>query len=311
MDVNLKMILVGASALPYDDAVITLLDQSCKEYLAGDICQKADTLSPAFVYGSINPVFKQYILECLKVGGYNIVLTDEVFCRLSEFAVVSSICAETDKESQALAATIVMNYMIVAKGRFSQIPNEEYVVSVYPYHISKYISTCDNTKDVILHSVYARFADKTITGNEYCLSEDEIESIRCALKESLVYRIERILNSEEIQKVSNPYTRVYMALKRIVAMLPYKYYDLDFAKILSLLIHESDKTKRKKIGVIVADILDSDKFDGEVQYSSSVILSFLNGEKECYPSYLDDLTLTVREFAIYLYFEMLTELIGK
>lgn len=310
MSIDINILLKGATALPYEESIVVVLKKSCEDYLSEDICQKADDLTPAFVYGQINENFKNYITSKLSDAEYKVALTDEVICRLSEYAVVSSIQNEADEEKQAFAATIMMNYMLVAKGRFSKVSNTDYVKSVYAYHISKYLDKVDTAGSSVMPSVYEEFVQRDPANGDFTCSADSLSSLQCALKESLLYKINMSLRHKDIQCIEDPYVRVFVGLQKVMNLLPYKYYNLGVTEMISTLLHDSEKTRRK-FGNIISSLKDAEMNYAGVQFSSSVILSVLNGNENLYPSSLKDLLLPVREYAIYLYYEMLTELIGN
>lgn len=134
------------------------------------------------------------------------------------------------------------------------------------------------------------------------ISENDANDLRLAFKEATLYRIERLLTSDLIQKIDNPFTRIYVGLSKMFENLPYLFYNLDVKRIVGLL--DKDEKKRKKLSNIIDDILNSDyKFDQDYS-ETSVILSMINGKKQ---EVAGDLMLSQKEFAIYLYYELLIE----
>lgn len=310
MSMDINILLKGATALPYEKSVVVVLKESCEDYLSEDICQKVDDLTPAFVYGQINEDFKTYITSKLSDAEQKVALTDEVICRLSEYAVVSSIQNEADEEKQAFVATIMMNYMLVAKGRFAKVSNTDYVKSVYNYHISNYLVKVDTAGSSVIPCVYEEFVQRDPANGDFTCSADYLSSLQCALKESLLYKINMYLMHKDIQCIEDPYVRVFVGFQKVMNHLPYKYYNLGVTGMISTLLLDSEKPRRK-FGNIISSLKDAGMSCAGVKFSSSVILSVLNGNEHQYPSSLKDLLLPVREYAIYLYYEMLTELIGN
>lgn len=310
MSMDINILLKGATALPYEESILVVLKESCEDYLSEDICQKVDDLTPAFLYGQINENFKIHITRKLSDAGHKVALTDEVICRLSEYAVVSSIQEEADEEKQAFAATIMMNYMLVAKGKFAKVSNSDYVKSVYDFHMSYYLGKVDTTGSSVMPSVYEEFVERDPADGDFTCSDKYLSSLQCALKESLLYKINMSLMHKDIQCIEDPYVRVFVGLQKVMNLLPYKYYNLDVTGMISSLLRDSEKTKRK-FENIISSLKDAGINYVDVQFSSSVILSVLNGNEHQYPSSLKNLMLPVKEYAIYLYYEMLTELIGN
>lgn len=136
------------------------------------------------------------------------------------------------------------------------------------------------------------------------VSEEDAQTLRLVFKESELYRIERLLMSEDIQKIENPFERVYVGLRKMFDGLPYYYYDLDLSRIIGLLIGSMDGKKRKKLSNIVNDIVQSGYVVDDAYCETSVILGMIDGKEE---GVVGDIMLSIKEFAVYLYYEILTE----
>lgn len=308
MEVKLKDLLYGASALPFDATLIELMKVSCDEYMRTDVCEKTELLTPAFVYDYINHDFRENICGKLVANGYDVVLTDEVLIRLSEYAVVSSILEEKNPLQKSLAATKVMNLMFAARGRFDTIPNSLIVKLVYPYHLSYYIEGLDKAEPTALSlEMFSKINSKDADSVGVSFDANEVPSVKTVFKESMLYRCERLLRRNDIQNIENPYVRVYIALTRLINELPYLFYNIDVLEIIETLVHETEKTKRKKLANIISDIQASD-IKPFVNYSnSSVLLSLVDNKNNNYPHDLGEQMLPIKEYAVYLFYELLTE----
>ena len=86
--------------------------------------------------------------------------------------------------------------------------------------------------------------------------------------------------------------------------MPYYFYNLDLNRIVRLLIRCDEEKKKKKLSNIIDEILHSEYiYDGECS-ATSVILRMVNDRKYVIDG---DLILPIKEFAVYIYFEILTE----
>lgn len=296
---NLNLILKGASAIPYSEELISILMTACNSYKGENDFVRIDELIVTFVTGNIPVTFKDYIRTAMKEEDFYEEPTDEVFVRLAQYVVLNTIFNNENKLNRAIYASKMMNYMLVAKALKHYIPNTEYIQKAYNYHISKYLCDTDmlteEAKSVLRSTVpYANFPLQ--------ISENDANDLRLAFKEATLYRIERLLTSDLIQKIDNPFTRIYVGLSKMFENLPYLFYNLDVKRIVGLL--DKDEKKRKKLSNIIDDILNSDyKFDQDYS-ETSVILSMINGKKQ---EVAGDLMLSQKEFAIYLYYELLIE----
>ena len=123
-------------------------------------------------------------------------------------------------------------------------------------------------------------------------------------KEAELFRIERLLTSDTIQNIENPYVRVYMGLYNMFNNLTYYFYNLDLNRIIELLLNDKDDKKRKKLSNIIDDIVQYGcKYNFDC-CETSIILFMVKGKNE---KPIGDLILPIKEFVVYLYYELLTE----
>ena len=87
-------------------------------------------------------------------------------------------------------------------------------------------------------------------------------------------------------------------------LLAYCFYNLDINKIIRLLIGDKDEKKRKKLSKIIEELMQSGCEFKDDCSETSVILLMTKGGNE---GGAGDLMLPIREFAVYLYYEFLTE----
>ena len=86
--------------------------------------------------------------------------------------------------------------------------------------------------------------------------------------------------------------------------LSFYLYNLDLNRIIGLLVGLKDDKKRKKISKIIDDIFQAGYGFDDTYSETSVLLWMISGEEQ---GMVGDLILPVKDFAVYLYYEMLTE----
>lgn len=301
MSVSLKSMLEGASAIPYSDGLIDILEKSCHTYKSDDEFGRVDELVVAFVKGHIPDSFINHIRSAMNESDFNEIPTNEVFVRLAQYVVLVTILENEDELYKAICASKLMNYMLVAKALRRPIPNVKQLLSVYDYHLSAYLRYVDKLQENKQSSLRSEVPDADFPLE---VSEADAQTLRLVFKESELYRIERLLMSEVIQSIKNPFERVYVGLYKMFDNLPYYYYDLDLGRIMSLLIGGEEEKKRKKMSNIVNDIVQSG-YGVDYSYGeTSVVLGMIDGKIE---KVVGDMMLSVKEFAVYLYYEILTE----
>lgn len=295
--------LEGATAIPYSDGLITLLEDTCLTYKSDTVLERVDELTVGFVTSNIPSKFKSHINEAMEKQGFDEIPTEDVFLQLAQYVVLNTILENNDKEEQAICASKLMNYMIVAKATKRSIPNTKSLLKVYSYHISKYLEELDNIQGEIKTDICSVIPNATFPLE---ITEEEADDVRLVFKESEMYRIERQLTSDRIQSITNPFVRVYVGLCDLFERLTYCYYNLDLKRIIGLLISTEEEKKRKTLSKIIEDLLRADcKFTDDCN-ETSVILQMIKGKNL---GAVGDLMLPIKEFAVYLYYELLTETI--
>ncbi len=301
MSISLKSMLEGASAIPYSDGLINILEESCHTYKSEDKFERVDELVVAFVKRDIPASFRNHIHAAMREQDFNEVPTNDVFVRLAQYVVLITILENEDELYRAICATKLMNYMLVVKALKRPVPNTKLLLGVYDYHLSVYLRDVDKLQENTQSSLRTKVPDADFP---FEVSKEDAQTLRLVFKESELYRIERLLVSEEIQGIENPFERVYVGLCKMFESLPYYFYDLDLGKIIGLLIGNGEEKKRKKLSNIIDDILLSEHGINGTYSETSVILGMIDGRKE---GIVGDIMLSIKEFAVYLYYEILTE----
>lgn len=293
--------LNGAMAIPYSNELINTLERACKSYMSEDVLIRIDELVVSFVKGNIPSQFKAHIRSAMNEEGFNEVPTNDVFVRLAQYVVVATISDDEDELRKSICASKLMNYMLVVKAMKRSVPNIKSLLSTYNYHLSHYLEDVDKLQEDENSTLRS---DVPKAEFPFEVSENDEQTLRLVFKEAELYRIERLLTSKEIQIINNPFVRVYVGLCKMFENMPYYFYNLDLNRIVGLLIRFEEEKKRKKLSNIIDDILLSEYvFEGEYS-ETSVVLRMVNDREYEIDG---DLMLPVKEFAIYLYFEILTE----
>ena len=293
--------LNGAMAIPYSNELIDTLERACQSYISEDVLMRVDELIVAFVKGDIPFQFKDYIRSAMNEEGFHEVPTNDGFVRLAQYIVVATIYDDEDELRKSICASKLMNYMLVVKAMKRPVPNIKSLLGIYDYHLSHYLEDVDKLQEDENSTLRSDVPEAEFP---FEVSEDDGQTLRLVFKEAELYRIERLLTSEEVQIINNPFVRVYVGLCKMFENMPYYFYNLDLNRIVGLLIRLEEEKKRKKLSNIIDDILLSEYvFEGKYS-KTSVVLRMVNDREYITDG---DLMLPVKEFAIYLYFEILTE----
>lgn len=300
MNIDLNQILDGATAIPYSDTLISTLDTACHTYKIENELERVDELVVGFVTGIIPNEFKKHIEEAMREQEFHEIPTNDVLVRLAQYIVIETILENEDELNKAICASKLMNYMLVTKALKRPIPNADSLLEVYEYHISEYLKDVDTVPEDIQTDIRT-----TIPAEDFPLeiSEEDADALRLIFKEAELYRIEHWLTSDEIQDIESPFVKVYIGLSKMFDHLAYCFYNIDLKKVIRLLLNNTKKA-RKKLSNIIEELVQSKcEFNANCS-ETSVILSMIKGKNQVDSG---NVMLTIEEFAVYLYYELLTE----
>jgi len=309
MMVDINKILEGSVAVPYSQEILDCLQSACKSYMKGDSgYAKIEEMTNTFLTGRVSGECRDAVVEQLEGNGLGYIVTDNVLNRLSLYAICSCIDSE-DELDRAVSATIFMNYMVVKKGRFNSLPNSTYIKEIYQWHISRYLAKKD-TLDVGENTVWIdNIAQNGLQQYRYSINEEDIKQIQMLVKEASFYRMRISVEEDTIQSEKNPYVRVFKGLNALINTMGYLFYNFDQQKINSLLIkpEEEGKGKKKKLSSFINECRLACTVNNETYMMSSVLLRLIHSEDMDDIYGLLDVSFSVREFATYLYYELLLE----
>lgn len=303
MERKLAIILDGAVAIPYDNELLTQLVTICRSYKENDLFVKIDECSLSFITGVVSEDFSDYVANTLKDNDSELTtLPTNVIARLSLFSVYLTVLEESDDLKQHLYATMFMNAMILAKGRWNELSNEVVIREIYKFHITNYLSEHDTTGEVLSTSIISIIA-KFRTGNdENKLNKLQIKDLQTIAKDAAYYRCDELLKNQELLNISNPFVRVYSIITRLVDSYQYLYYNYDAE---AYIIQSANGEKKNKM---LSNILkDIEPLSRDINTGTSVLLRLINKEQVKNSDFLLQRKLNVIEFGLYLYYELLTE----
>lgn len=304
---SLKKIIAGTTAIPYNDELIEVLEGVCASFRNSDKFDCVDTLAFAFVTEHVDTDFRKYVNTQIKNAGYKEFIPDSAFLRLEQYAILTAIHSEQNSLIQSVLATMLMNSMLLARCNFNRIPNQNEMLSVYEFHLSKFLRKKDTIAVGIDSNIRKKVPQEDCSISE--LQDFDVNELRSLIKESTLYRNLKILSTNDIKNIKNPYRRVYVALNRLFDNMPYLYYNINILEILNIICEEQELKIRKKFGNIVLELQTEVNTIDFIPFQTSVILKSIKDSNYDINENVRNQMLPVREFAIYLYFEFLTEYI--
>lgn len=300
---KLAKILEGAVAIPYSEEMLSQLVSICRSYSEDDLYAKVDNCSLSFITGNIDDDFSYFVVDALDEKKSELIsLPTNVLARLSLFSVYLTVTEEDDELKQHLYATMFMNAMILAKGRWDTLSNDGVIKEIYNYHIANYLSDHDITGDEIKSSIISKIADDPTYYKEHGFDDIELSDLQTLAKDAACFRCEKMLNNQKLLNIADPFKRVYSFITKLVESYQYLYYDYDILEYITDCIKNVQKNK------MLSNILkDLGEYLKPLNTHTSVILRMLQDDKIEGSDFLLQKRMTAKEFGIYLYYELLVE----
>lgn len=314
MNLDITKILEGSVAVPYSQEVLDCLESACVSYMKDDPdYQKMEELTGSFLTGNVSMDFKDTVNSALNGSGLNGMLPDNVLVRLSLYAICSCFNSENELD-RAIRATIFMNYMILKKNHFDSLPNSTYIKEIYQWHLSQYLSENDSAETGRRTEWIEKIAEEgqTILQNGISRTED-IRHIQMLAKEASFYRVRLSVEDNSVRSIGSPYVRVFKGLNAMINSMEYPFYNFDLQGIISLLLRpdEEGKGKKRKLASYIDGLRKEKDCGNEPEMDSSVLLRLIYSKEADSLKNVLDMSFGVREFAIYLYYELLLERITQ
>lgn len=299
----LSKMLRGDVAIPYSESMVDAIDQACRSYENGDLYLLMHEMLECFLIEKITQNFRIHMKKTLEMNS----IPTNVVQRIAQYRCYTMVMEEEDHLKKSILATIFMNYTLAIRGSFNKLPHAEIMAQLYDFHISRYIQSNDKIeaegKNSIIETIAS--ADNVI---EILANEKNVDKqLKLIAKQASLYRYKRIIEVTEVKSIEDPFLRVYKGLSDLIDGMDYLFYNVDVVDVINSLLTTEEQSKRKKLDLIISKI--SEFTDEELIYckSSSILIRLINGDKTLFVKGLRNQSFPIKEFAIYLYFELLLE----
>ncbi len=299
----LSKMLRGDVAIPYSESMVDAIDQACRSYENGDIYVLMDEMLECFLIGKVSQSFKTHMEKILEMDS----IPTNVVQRIAQYRCYTMVMEEEDELKKSILATIFMNYILAVRGCFNKLPHAEIMIQLYDYHISNYIEKNDKIETDGKISIIEMIASADSVVEILTDEEDVDKQLKSIAKQASLYRYKRIIEETEIKSIGDPFLRVYKGLSDLMDNMDYLFYNVDVIDMINSLLTAEEQGKRKKLDSIISKISENVNEELEYYTSSSIMIRLIDGDKSLFMKGLRNQSFSIKEFAIYLYFELLLE----
>lgn len=302
MDITLNELLDRALVVPYDDETVGRLDEICGSFVKDDDFND-DTVADLMIIiltHTQSTALKTKLEESYKEKyGEDFDIPRSVCETLAIFILMQAM--EFDDLSYKLA---LLNMMIIQNEQLDKLPFPEFFAEALQKAINE-VERAAKMEDVddssFVNELFSEKADSTLG-----IGEKDKSIIKKIARDAWYFKTKEYIDGEQLKNTIT-YSKVYKALVHIVDSMPWVYYnELPMRQIEEIVPNEKAKAKTiEEIVEIVRPLYDTKK---DISCKSSVLLHLIAEDDEA----LDTLPfvktlLTVRQFAVWLYYELLLE----
>lgn len=311
---KLKRFLEGSVVIPYSDNILEAIGTACHSYNKDEDINRFElfeNMVECFLTGKDDKNFHAVLNDSVEKEGTLTVLPNVVVQRIAGYKSYIMVMEADSEEDSSIMSTIFMNYILLVKKRLNNIPCSDLIIEIYNKHLSCYIKDNDklrNLNDTGLIKTIAEAEEPIAILNE---KEDETninKQLLVLAKSAAFYQYDKIFNGNDVKNIGDPFARIFVALCKMVHETSYSYYDYPFyLKSMELLSNDECKS-RKSIGKIIDSIQSyADEWPESLNSNSSLLLRLIKNENR--ESILTMLTtqLGIKEFTVYLYYELKVE----
>lgn len=304
---DLKKMSQDVLVMPFSDEIATALHEFCMTQTEDIDYSKMSKLIMSMLSRTDETDLYHKVFDYLtdkEIGlGFDLKVIVPI---LTEYIILLSIEEEEDPESQAIYSLMLKNALLgVVKGN-AKVANVEGMAKCYSIY-KDFLNGDksyeeDNGNDLI---------EKVLDNEGETISFDEageIDKLKSLIFDAACYRYQKLKEGLEGDGDTDV-KEVFYLVDTLVSQTPWIYAEEDISSSLDELfrkleIHDVSFSLR----VIIEELKTNMEDDADNEYNStSLILRLINKENVGLGLMDDNVKITLKEFAIYLYYEMLTE----
>lgn len=310
----LQRLLNEVVVTPYDSEVTSRLASVCDEMTDEVSVGNIDRYIASFVFNKPDLEFKKEV-EDKYAESYpeekTILLPPLFAIVLAQYITIEAITNKLEGRDQATASLILMNYMLYRKGSLTRLILPTHIAEMY-YKLDEYIKKQDNIciTDDLKHTKEILSTPDYLKEN---YNNDEVKKeVRQMAKMAVMYKRMAIVDKYRGVKRKNVYVKLYEYLNDILEQGEWVFLKDDVKELLSSVVSDEEQKKQATIEGIVSELIKAGvTLPYETLEDSSLLLKYVQ-KTDTISAEIRSKRLTVMEFGIYVYYELLLErIIGE
>lgn len=305
----LQRLLNEVVVTPYDPDITSRLTTVC-DTMADDVTvDNIDRYIVSFVFNKPDWEVKKEVEEKyaeMYADEEALVLPPLFAIVLSQYITIVAISTKLKGMDQATASLILMNYMLYRKGTLTRMILPGHIAEMY-YKLDHYIQS----QDKIDASGDQQHLKELLAQPNYLAEHYDDEEVKREVREiakmAVLYKRQFIISEYKTKNRTNTFVKVYEYLSDVVEESKWLFMENDVKQILQEIVSEEEQKKQATIEGIVNELIKAKvSLPYERIEESSLLLRYVNRD-EAIPDEIKSKRLTVMEFGVYVYYELLLE----
>lgn len=304
---DLKKMSQDVLVMPFSDEIATALHEFCMTQTEDIDYSKMSELIMSMLSRTDETDLYHKVFDYLtdkEIGlGFDLKVIVPI---LAEYIILLSIEGEKDSKSQVIYSLMLKNALLgVVKGN-AKVANVKGMAKCYGIY-KDFLNDDksyeeDNGNDLI---------EKVLDNEGESISFDEageIDKLKSLIFDASCYRYQKFKEDMEVDGDTDV-KKVFNLVDTLVSQTPWIYVEDDISSSLDELFGKLEiQDISFSLREIVEELETNSEDDAENEYNyTSLILRLINKENVGLGLMDDNVKMTLKEFAIYLYYEMLTE----
>lgn len=303
MNITLNELLNKTLIVPYEDEVVERLGEICNEYVTDDDFNDDDVaeLAVMVLTHKPDPALKEKLEESYEAKYSESFTIPKSVCEMMA-AYCLMLAIEQEKLTFYLA---LLNTMIIQCGQLEHLPYASFFAEAMEKALQTVDAECKMEEADEKAFVNKLFSDKGDALNAALDEEDKL-AMKRLVRNAWYYKTKEYINGEQLEGLTT-YAKVFKGLEHVVASMPQVFFNEQAIQQIKELV-PTENAKEKTVEEIVKMIRPHYNAERELSCNSSVLLHIIADEEHSYAALPFMKTkMTVRQFAVWLYYELLLE----
>lgn len=305
----LKRMSEDVLVIPFSNEIVEKLEEFCSVQADNINYEKLSKLTICFIAKIFNENLHkdlvQYIEKHEILRGLPIKVLEPI---IAEYIVLLSINKTESDFKRTIYSLMVKNSVFLVVKGYGYLTYPQAVIDTYDLFLT-HIEENKTFKSENTINLIDEFLNTDIDKSNYSFAAKEKKAeLKAVFYDAARYRYDNLVNRLANQVIEGDiYLKAYKIIKSLIENTPWIYIDKHPERTIKILMQKlAPKGTQRKLANIITVISENNEFNRDYDHTS-VLLNVMAGKTYYTQVWNNSAELTLAEFAIYLYYELLTE----